>query len=872
MDPSQTETGNPDTGEGLQRQGSVRRAREMLESGQRPEALAPPPVPRPPMARNEEAHITQWPLPDNHMGPQVAHRQPRPFVPRGPPPPRPRRPSDTPASSVYSERSAPGPSPNPPRVRRPAPSFSQPLPYNPPPYNAQEHARTPAKSSGLTSCISVSTEEFNRQSASSVGTIPDFPVPQGPSPAYTQPQLRPPRDPQQNPRRPTMTRQSSVSPIPEESRDSPSFRGGSFPSSRAIPSSWGSGPAESEIVGAYLDEPSGNGHGHGPLPQDENGTLVRQASLGKRGKPSLRTIQKSNPNSTVSDEPAGTTRAPLEQNRFPLANMDGASQNGSNGTGFRDSSSSVSSDSSHELDLEKSPVFLSTAHKHPALNHSTDALEKELELPSSGPNLSDKRPDARRPPRLDMGAVRSAEARGSMTSLPDLIRRATKLATRLDNDRTASRVDLCDEPREFRPPFVQRLRNSGSISDILASFPNPNPGASEGRLSWPVFFKKSGRRNIQSDDSLSASDEKKRPQRCCGMRLGVFILVLIVLLIIIALAVLLPVFLVVVPQQKANVQADKMPSCEETTPCKNGGISVSSGTICSCVCANGYTGTQCTMSGDASCVTTEVNGQNATVGSDLPGLFEDSQDKFNVPLDEFSLMALFSQNNVSCKTENALVSFEDVSVASKTRRRFVTFPELLELDSDSDSQPSPPIPTGGNSPTKTEQALAPRDTIATLHGILIDPSTPTQTPQSQTTTSPPSTATATATNPHTTGTGTATGTTTTSTSTSNSTTTPKPIAKKTVDFARISVLYIFEQTAALDAAMQYSENIQSFLTGAYSGEDKGKGKGDQSFKMDFGAFGMLSQVKVDFEKLRIEMDGVVVGGSAASATPTATGR
>jgi hypothetical protein len=54
----------------------------------------------------------------------------------------------------------------------------------------------------------------------------------------------------------------------------------------------------------------------------------------------------------------------------------------------------------------------------------------------------------RRPPRLDMDAVRDAEARGSLTSLPDLIRRATKLAAMMDRGkRPGSRLnDLNDFP------------------------------------------------------------------------------------------------------------------------------------------------------------------------------------------------------------------------------------------------------------------------------------------------------------------------------------------------------------------------------------------------------------------------------------------
>ena len=60
--------------------------------------------------------------------------------------------------------------------------------------------------------------------------------------------------------------------------------------------------------------------------------------------------------------------------------------------------------------------------------------------PSTMPQL--RQQAMRRPPPLDIDAVRNAEARGSLTSLPDLIRRATQLATMIDKGkRPASRLD-----------------------------------------------------------------------------------------------------------------------------------------------------------------------------------------------------------------------------------------------------------------------------------------------------------------------------------------------------------------------------------------------------------------------------------------------
>ncbi len=63
--------------------------------------------------------------------------------------------------------------------------------------------------------------------------------------------------------------------------------------------------------------------------------------------------------------------------------------------------------------------------------------------------MSDKIPVSRRPPRLNIDAAKEAEARGSLTSLPDLIKRATRLASNLDRGKTASRVGMLDVFKEI---------------------------------------------------------------------------------------------------------------------------------------------------------------------------------------------------------------------------------------------------------------------------------------------------------------------------------------------------------------------------------------------------------------------------------------
>ena len=117
------------------------------------------------------------------------------------------------------------------------------------------------------------------------------------------------------------------------------------------------------------------------------------------------------------------------------------------------------------VDPEKPPFA-------PHYDSPSDArLEKELEafgaLPRAAPTMSDKRPDGRKPPALNMHAVRDAEARGSLSSLSDLIRRATKLASNLDHGRTASKANnLAGDEAGFRAGMGESLGSRSPCGNL----------------------------------------------------------------------------------------------------------------------------------------------------------------------------------------------------------------------------------------------------------------------------------------------------------------------------------------------------------------------------------------------------------------------
>ncbi|KAL4799377.1 hypothetical protein BDV19DRAFT_257917 [Aspergillus venezuelensis] len=805
MDPTSKYSGfNPKAAE---RGGSVRRAREMLEHGRRPRirvpqenTTVPPPRPRVPQPN-------AWPLLGDNSTPRtnvadaqarlsnLVDSQGRPLVSRGTPPQRPPR-QDLPSPSVYSERSVSDAVPSPLHLTQRTPSFSQPFPN-------QQHIH-PA----LRDPVPTANEDMSRKSAaSSLGSIPS--IPDFPPHLPSQNRLAPPAA-----MRSGMNRRSSVSPIPEELPDSPTILNKPYAPSVVTASSWNSEKRESDILGAYMDGESDSAQ---ESPQHAEPALVRQASLGKRGKPSLRTISK--PNFDTS-QLAGRTPTPLGQGNNPTLKEIAA------GLAARSSYTSSSSEES-DIDPEKPPIVRGddiSAHG----SYDSNMRSLPAPLPQSAPTLSEMRPGARRPPRLNINAVREAEARGSLTSLSDLIKRATKLATNLEHGRTASRNDLLNVEGGSRHPFGDPNRRSGSIKDILASFPNP-AATPEGRSSWPIFWRRSTLHQLNSQEQRhDPGNEKNSAQsqrrRCCGMPLWAFITLCVVLLLVIAAAVLIPIFLVVVPRE--NQSNDSSTLCEKTTPCSNGGVSVSSGDVCSCVCVNGYTGSRCTTSGDASCVTTEITrnstSRNATVGDDLPRLFQDSQSNFSIPLDSVTVMALFSQNNVSCTTENTLVSFESLTSNDNERRALSSdFVIADELSLDNGESPDSTL-----SETPTATLPVPRD-VATKNGILFEASEATKgvdaTPTPSTTATPSATL---------------------------------FVSTEVIDFSRIAVLYILQRTGTLSAAMYSAESIERHLSHSYSNSS------DESYLFDLDPSGVKGNFTLNFQEFTItDFDGDTVGGN-----------
>ncbi|EMC98020.1 hypothetical protein BAUCODRAFT_410862 [Baudoinia panamericana UAMH 10762] len=403
------------------------------------------------------------------------------------------------------------------------------------------------------------------------------------------------------------------------------------------------------------------------------------------------------------------------------------------------------------------------------------AVRESDQLPKPSAGFSE-RAGKRRPPRLNVDVVREAEARGSLTSLSDLIKRATRLASNLDRGKTASRLGagwISDEAdASDNEKFGAKLNNrgSGSISDILANFPPPGlstPPRSRGNdgddarsgsiTNWSSKLKRS---HLPSDSDPGA-DSRERRRRCCGMPLWLFLLLLIALILLIAAAIIVPVVLIVIPRQNQTANSSTntaIKTCQSQLTCQNGGANViTSMGVCQCVCVNGYTGSTCNTQSGAGCTSMTVGSMtDATIGNAIPRLLAGAEGNFSVPLNAQTLLGLFSGADLSCQSENALVTFDNSAGVKR------------------DSSPTPTL--------NNRQA-------ATSNGITYDTGAPPSPTNSSSSALTPS-----------------------ATASANSTST---LTQE--DFARVAVLYVFQASGQLNDAVVAQENLQTYFKNAESG-------------------------------------------------------
>ena len=750
---------------------------------------------------------------------------------------------------------------------------------------------------------------------SSTASIPDFPqipiipnVPpthQMPTPSYQSHQLPPRRNlgPPPSARRGVSSyysQTSHVPPIPEEMSDAARS---SYASSHIPTESWGEGPPHYYTGTGIEEEEEEEEEGRGQRSEDSSGrqsqassfsessNLVKGPPRSKPLQPFMEPIESGDESASQSsnghhrgmreldwqakqDErfrsgfgggPPGTD--PIGRHNFKgRGNLYPYSGYESDAT-FLDSPRSTSPPPMPKPSLQQntSQSYLGSPSPtgsplDPRVGQILGHLEKGGALASSGTaspgsvHNSFNEKSVKRPPPLNLESPGRQPGRGSASSLPELIRRATRLASNLDRGKTASRVgmlDMLNKKDMERQANSEKASRDGSISDMLAAFPSPTPTSSTAphkaaHLKSPSPHGKSNLSRTQTinyGSSRSRTPQIYRGRRCCGMPLWAFILVLIIILLLIAAAVVIPVTLIVVPRQ--NGASPTNDSCKSSHTCHNGGTSLVISKKCQCVCSDGFTGSTCDTAPEADCAGTTISGpdtstsyHNATVGDSLPRLLSDAGTNYSIPLSGWKLAAQFSNNNLSCTSENALVTFNQQS--EKQRR---TLSDLLSPPSQPQSFPllrrflsimhpslSSVNENNEDSPTKT---LTGRSSAQSSNGIVFaQGSSPGSSGGSTSSSSPqPS------------------STTTSSSSSSNTQT----ITAATLDFARTAVLFVFAETSDLGATTTAMTHLASIL-----------GTGKIGDKFDASQTSAGGNVTVDLEEFTVGFgNGTFYGGKAA---------
>ncbi|RMD44776.1 hypothetical protein DV735_g236, partial [Chaetothyriales sp. CBS 134920] len=504
---------------------------------------------------------------------------------------------------------------------------------------------------------------------------------------------------------------------------------------------------------------------------------------------------------------------------------------------FQSSSPHASSDEREQEeeiappDLMDAPV--DSASLSPQSMASTNAL---LGLGINKPGMSSKVPITRRPPRLNIDAVRDMEARGSTTSLTDLIKRATRLAANLDRGRTASKFDVFGS-RERVGPYPSS-RHHSSLSDMLSSFPAPATGGTPRRDTlWPQ-----GEKGERLGSGASRGPPRAK-RRCCGMSVSTAILVFVALILVITAAVLIPIFVVVIPKQH-KTSAITLDQCALSDACMNGGSSTVVDGKCQCVCSNGFSGQNCSQSaGTVDCTSATVKDgsttyTNATMGTLVQPLFSQAQDRFNISLNASIILSAFSTNNLSCSAENTLVDFNATLTTSNTRR-FIIVPGHIGAD-EQQARPVVSISSTGLTPEPTSGAGVERraeSIIDSSNGIVFQ----TSAAQESTATAPSATIT----------TGTATASQTTASSATSSATALASEEEET--FAQVVVLYALQQSYTVALAANAQQSMRLFFLSASTGNGTVR-VGTDSLPLT-----------VDMNKFTItNADGSVVGGNGST--------
>ncbi|RDA89673.1 hypothetical protein CP533_2945 [Ophiocordyceps camponoti-saundersi (nom. inval.)] len=551
----------------------------------------------------------------------------------------------------------------------------------------------------------------SRRTTSSVGSIPDFPLP-GSSFAFPVPPRRSAFGPPPSSRRGLSSMYSNssfVSPIPEESprKESPRPRSHeSYASSAAIPETWGTGsplPSPGDSSDFFDDSVSDKSRDSTLEDFGDESKLFFEETPESKDKAIL---------PSLTEPPTGPMPPPP-----PPASL-------TPGGPFRDGTGFIDTPTTSYI---SPPSIVSQAAVPEGDSITSDAILQAYAAASLSPPTEPQPAavDPRSSNRFSyLKRSQRPDDRSSMTSLPDLIRRATTLASLIDKGtRPGSRVgDLnafatataaaaAPAPTNYSSGNEKSTSVSmtatdsrdgeSSLSDMLAAFPPPaqtpprNVNGSQDSLvapgSWRSRFSVDGPpATSRSRSPLSPQQTvRKKGRRCCGMPIWLLILLIFLLICIIVVAIVVPVELLVVRKRgNNNLKPDQnIEDCRKFLKCLNGGTNVLSPGSCSCICVNGFTGSDCSISDAQGCTSTNLVSDNGTarindvtIGGALPRLIVDANQTFAVPLAGAVIVGKVNEANLSCVDQNALVTFNGQSMAVQAADANVTEVQAADAD------------------------------------------------------------------------------------------------------------------------------------------------------------------------------------------------
>lgn len=368
----------------------------------------------------------------------------------------------------------------------------------------------------------------------------------------------------------------------------------------------------------------------------------------------------------------------------------------------------------------------------------------------------------------------------------------------------------------------------------------------------------------------------KKGRRCCGFPLWAFIVVNVVVMILIAAAIIIPLAFFVIRNQNVG-SSDVQPAlqqCQAQLTCANGGTNVVNQGLCSCICTNGFTGNNCTVSGATGCTTTALTGdtniKDVTLGDAIPRLIQQAQANFSIPLSATTILAKFNAENLSCSAENALVTFDGQSTRQSDGSTEVTDPSgptdalnaagrLGVVDGIAYDIVTVLLGDPGTTTvmrTDASQAINNRRAPAGLNTVSTTPTTfstifattvslGVSISRASTTFITPTT----------------TRTITTTINTAPTPTATFTVTEETLDFARVAVLFILQEET-LDNAETAQGALQNFFSSASAGKIR-SGYGvstGQAMNITLG-----NGNSVDLIRRAVDTGGAIIGGTGVTA-------